>query len=229
MSLAGQGAITIWQDVRAEARADFFEWHNREHIPERVGIPGFLRGRRWIALEGAPEFFTLYETDGPQVHTGSDYLSRLNSPSAWTKRIAPSMENNVRSLCRVAFSTGPGQGGLVATLRFDVAAGAEDAQLRLLTERILPGLAQRPGIVGAHLCLADAGASAVQTEEKKSRPRPALVPTWVVLVEGGFERVLLESACDDALDVRALASAGAVGIERGLYQLQYSRSRSAAG
>jgi len=225
MSLAGQGAITIWQDVRAEARADFLEWHNREHIPERIGIPGFLRGRRWIALEGAPEFFTLYETDGPQVHTGSDYLSRLNSPSAWTMRIAPGMENNVRSLCRVAFSTGPGQGGLVATLRYDVAVGAEDAQLRLLTERILPALAQRPGIVGAHLCLADAGASSVQTEEKKSRPRPALVPTWVVLVEGGFERVLLENACDDALDAHALASAGAVGIERGLYQLQYSRSR----
>jgi len=58
--LAGRGAITIWQDVRPEAREDFFAWHNGEHIPERVGIPGFLRGRRYGALAGSPEFFTLY-------------------------------------------------------------------------------------------------------------------------------------------------------------------------
>ena len=38
-ALAGSGAITIWQDARAEARADFFAWHNGEHLAERVGIP----------------------------------------------------------------------------------------------------------------------------------------------------------------------------------------------
>ena len=30
--LAGRGAITIWQDVRPEAREDFFARHNGEHI-----------------------------------------------------------------------------------------------------------------------------------------------------------------------------------------------------
>jgi len=50
MSLSGSGVIAIWNDITEEGRANFYEWHDREHIPERVGIPGFLRGRRYIAL-----------------------------------------------------------------------------------------------------------------------------------------------------------------------------------
>ena len=224
MALAGQGAITIWQDAKPQARADFFEWHNREHMPERVAIPGFLRGRRWMAIDGAPEFFTLYETEGPQVHTSTAYLERLNHPSPWTRRIAPGMENNIRSLCRVAFSAGPGQGGLLVTLRYDVIPESEASMLRLLTGKILPALAQRPGITGTHLCLADRAASSIQTEEKKSRPLLALVPAWVILVEGAAEQSSLVAACDDALGNAVLAASGACGISRGLYQLQYDRS-----
>ena len=226
MALAGLGAITIWQDARAEARADFFEWHNREHMPERVGIPGFLRGRRWMALEGAPQFFTLYETEGPQVHTGAGYLERLNNPSPWTRRIAPNMENNIRSLCRVAFSAGTAQGGLLVTLRYDVVSEAEASHLPLLTEQILPALEKQPGIAGVHLCIADKAASSIQTEEKKSRPLQALVPTWVILVEGAAERSSLAAACGVALREDVLTAAGAYGIARGVYQLQYSRTHT---
>ncbi len=221
MALAGQGAITIWQDARPEARAEFFEWHNREHMSERAGIPGFLRGRRWVAIEGAPEFFTLYETASAQVHTSAGYLERLNNPSPWTRRFAPNMVNNIRSLCRVAFSAGPGQGGLLVTLRYDVAPEAEPAQLRLLTREILPKLLERPGISGVHLCLADRAASSIQTEEKKSRPQQALVPTWVILVEGAADQSSLAVACGDALGDAVLTAAGAYGIARGLYRLQY--------
>jgi len=218
--LAGRGAIAIWQDVRPEGREDFFAWHNGEHMPERVGIPGFLRGRRYGALAGAPEFFTLYETAGAQVPTSAAYLERLNHPTEQTRRVAPMMINNVRSLCRVEWSRGTVAGGLMATLRFD----AEDAHglLALLSER-LPRLLQAPGIVGAHLCLADKSASRVQTEEKKGRP-PALVPGWVVLVEGGASREHLERATHQLLDEPGLVAAGATDLQRGIYVLQVSLS-----
>src|ERR1700745_2860715 len=74
MSLAGQGVVGIWNGIAPEGRTEFFEWHNREHMPERVGIPGFRRGRRYIAKYGEPEFFTLYETDSPEGLAGTDYL-----------------------------------------------------------------------------------------------------------------------------------------------------------
>ena len=85
MSLAGQAVVAIWNGIAEEGRTEFYEWHNREHMPERVGIPGFRRGRRYVAKYGHPEFFTLYEADSAEVLVGQDYLNRLNNPTPWTR------------------------------------------------------------------------------------------------------------------------------------------------
>ena len=227
MSLAGEGLIAIWNGVTPEARDDIYEWHNREHMPERVGIAGFRRGRRYRAIEADVEFFTLYETDTPLVHTGSDYTARLNTPTPWTQRSIVGFLDTSRSLCRVAVSVGTGQGGLLVTYRYDVAPGREEEQRCLLAHQVLPALADAPGVVGAHLGIADRAASAVQTAEKKDLP-PGLVPNWVILVEGGSEVLPLLAACDTALPATRLIAAGAVApVLRGLYQLQYSRLKTA--
>lgn len=220
MSLLGNAAVAIWQDAPPEARAEYFEWHNREHMPERVGIPGFLRGRRYCALEGEPEFFTLYEAESLAALTGPDYTARLDNPTAWTRRVAPQLKNNVRSLCNVALSLGSGLGGLVMTWRYDVASGSEAEHHRVVEER-LRAIAARPGVVGAHLCIADIAASSVQTAEKRARPTKALTPGWVVIVEGGAERAALGDACAEVLPEATLVQAGALRLATGLYQLQY--------
>lgn len=220
MSLLGKAAVAIWQDPPPEARAEYFEWHNREHMLERVGVPGFLRGRRYRALNGQPEFFTLYEAESFGVLTGPDYTGRLDNPTPWTRRVAPLLRNNVRSLCNVALSLGPGVGGLIMTWRYDVARGREAEQRGLLEGR-LRAAAERQGIVGAHLCLGDVAASSVQTAEKKTRPTQALTPGWVVMVEGAGDRTALESACAELLPAAALLQAGALELASGLYQLQY--------
>jgi len=220
MSLLGKAAVAIWQDPPPEARAEYFEWHNREHMLERAGIPGFLRGRRYCAINGQPEFFTLYEAESLEVLTGPDYTGRLNNPTAWTRRVAPQLRNNIRSLCRVALSLGPGVGGLAMTWRYDVAPGRE-AEQRSLLEARLRAVAERQSIAGAHLCLGDLAASSVQTAEKKARPTRALTPGWVVIVEGAGERATLEAVCAELLPATALKEAGALEPATGLYQLQY--------
>ena len=220
MSLLGKAAVAIWQDAPPEVRAEYFEWHNREHMLERVGIPGFLRGRRYCALNAQPEFFTLYEAESLGVLTGAHYTGRLNNPTPWTRRVAPQLRSNVRSLCNVALSLGTGIGGLVMTWRYDVAPGLETAQ-RNLVETRLRAAVERPGIAGAHLCLGDLGASSVQTAEKKTRPTRALTPGWVLLVEGAAGRAALEEAAAALLPVKALEEAGALAPATGLYQLQY--------
>ena len=220
MSLLGKAAVAIWQDPRPEARQDYFEWHNREHMPERVGIPGFLRGRRYCAVRGQPEFFTLYEAASLAVLTGPDYLARLEHPTQWTQRVAPQLQNNVRSLCEVALTLGSGVGGLAMTWRYDVAPEKAAAHRGLVEDR-LRALAQRPGIVGAHLCLGDVAASSVQTAEKRTRPTKALTPAWVLIAEGAGERRSLEDACGELLPAAILEEAGALALATGLYQLQY--------
>ena len=203
MGLMGEGVVAIWNGIRPEGRADFFGWHNREHMPERVGIPGFLRGRRYDAVAAHPEFFTLYETRSVAVLSGADYLARLNAPTDWTRRATAHFTGTARSLCRVALSIGSGVGGWMMTWRY------EDEHPGL--ERLLHEVARTPGIVGVHLCTADRAASGIETEEKKGRPKNA-VPAFVLMVEGAADREPLEAAC------RRLSIAGA---ERGLYRLQH--------
>ena len=43
--------------------ARFLEWHNCEHMPERVSVPGFREGRRYRDLGGSPRFLMMYFTD----------------------------------------------------------------------------------------------------------------------------------------------------------------------
>jgi hypothetical protein len=227
MSLAGEGMIAIWNGVTPEGRDDIYEWHNREHMPERVGIAGFRRGRRYRAIDADVEFFTLYETDTPLVHTSSDYMARLNDPTPWSQRAIRGFLDTSRSLCRVALSLGTGQGGLLVTYRYDVASGQEEAQRHLLVHDLLPKLAEAPGVVGVHLGIADKAASSIETVEKKDIAKP-LVPNWVILVEGGAEAPALLAACDAGLPLARLEAAGAEPpIRRGLYQLQYTRNKTA--
>jgi hypothetical protein len=182
MALAGGGAVAIWHDIAPEGRAAFYAWHGSEHMPERVGIPGFLRGRRYVALRGTPEFFNLYETSTADVVKGADYLARLNAPTPWTVSTVRHFRKVARSLCEVAASAGVGQGGLVATFRYDV----DDARAAVHRSRMARSVAEwaaEPGIAGCHLLVADAAASAVETAEKRARGEATEVPRWILLVE----------------------------------------------
>ena len=80
MALLGNSALAIWHDIAEGGEADFHVWHSAEHMPERVGLPGFNRGRRCVAVDAAPRFFLLYEVDSLAVLTSRPYLARLDDP-----------------------------------------------------------------------------------------------------------------------------------------------------
>jgi hypothetical protein len=61
------GILAIWNDIDDSVAADYEHWYQRQHLYERVSIPGFRYGRRYTVVEGAPKFFTYYETDTPEV------------------------------------------------------------------------------------------------------------------------------------------------------------------
>ena len=58
MSLLGQAAMVFWHDI-ADGDDDYKDWHSNEHMNERVGVPGFLRGRRGRSLRGEPRYFIM--------------------------------------------------------------------------------------------------------------------------------------------------------------------------
>lgn len=230
MTLAGQAAVAIWHDIAPEGRAQFYDWHGTEHMPERVGIPGFQRGRRYVAIDADLEYFNLYEAASPEVLTGSGYHDRLNDPTPWTVDTVQHFRRVARSLCRVAASFGAGQGGLVATCRYDVPDDAAAGHIAALSDDLLPALARRGDIAGAHLLVADAGASSAENAESKARGVANRVPRWIVVVEGWGDADAFAALCREALATGRLQSAGAAGqIELGLYQLQATVDRADLG
>jgi hypothetical protein len=218
MSLAGSAVVAIWNGITDEGRANFYEWHNREHIPERVSIDGFLRGRRYIALEGVPEYFTLYEVRDTAVLSGADYLARLNSPTRWTTDSFRHFRDVARSLCQIDVTRGSGSGGWLGTLRFDCPQAQDPALLTRLTGAITD-LTGRPGIVAGHVCRADIKVSTVKTAEQKGRPDNA-VPRWVVMIEGSTPEAV-RSALTGPLDAAGLAKVGLTSAASGIYGLQF--------
>lgn len=115
------------REVDGEGLDEFYDWHHREHMPERLGIPGFRRGRRYVRSDGEGQtFFNLYEVDCFEALVGQDYLNRLIAPPPWTKRAVQHFRAVTRGLCGVAGSSGIGQGGTIATLRIAADAGRDE-------------------------------------------------------------------------------------------------------
>jgi hypothetical protein len=226
MSLAGLGAVCIWHDLLPEARDDFHQWHNREHMPERVGIPGFRRGRRYVAISGAPEYFNLYEADSAEVLGGQDYLNRLNAPTEWTRQVVPSFRNVSRSICRVVYTHGVGQGAFILTQRFDVGERDRPQVVKALRQRLLPPLYDNKGIAGVHLCLADESISRVETAEKKARADTTQVPTWIILIEGNSAADVGAAGVALGQELQPLLGAATSPILTSVYQLEFSRCKT---
>lgn len=227
MSLAGEGAVAIWHDIAPDGRANFYAWHGQEHMPERVGIPGFLRGRRYVAIEADLEFFNLYEALSVEVLKGQDYAARVNAPTPWTLDAVRAFRSVARSICRVAYSAGPASGGLMATLRYDVADEDAAAHKAALLRRTIPDLLEMPGVAGVHLLTADAEASGVATAEQKARGVANAVPRWVLLLEGWGDEADFVALARAELSAEKLGAIGGQGpYSLGLYRHQITRTKT---
>jgi hypothetical protein len=221
MALLGKGALVIWHDVRDET--DYNEWHSREHMLERVAVPGFRRGFRYVAVAGSPRYLNLYEVDDLATLTSKPYLDRLQDPTPWTRRVLPKVCNNSRTLCRVSASQGGvGICGFLLTAQLAPRPGGRDALRAWLIDEILPQLVARPGIIGAHLLEGDQAASRTGTEEKRLRGAADAIADWIVLV-GGYDAAALEAVGSGPFRQKDLLAQGAAAVPAvGLYQLLHA-------
>jgi hypothetical protein len=120
MTDAPNGILAIWCDAAPGREADLDAWLQKEHLAERLAVPGFRLGRRYEALSGTRKFFIYYETDAPEVLSSNDYLDRLNDPTPWTRTIMSEVfRNMVRTACRRAYRRGAYRGPYAITAHFE--------------------------------------------------------------------------------------------------------------
>ena len=135
------------------------------------------------------------------------YLERLNSPTPWTAAVAPSFQNFLRVACDRIATAGNGDGGSVATIRFDFAATDADATLRKMAQRLVEAILRLPGVSCVHLGIARNEVSGVRTRETELRSS---------MSEKGFDVVVLvEGSCRAGLEA-ALPQAKRLAVATGV-------------
>ena len=218
MPLLGKAAMLLSFDVAQEAIFEHDAWHTHEHLPERLSIPGFLRGSRWVALRGQPRYFVMYEVAQLAVLTSDAYLERLNNPSPWTSKVMPHYRSMTRGFCSLTGSFGFGIGHLGLLMRFKPATGAESSLRRWLTRDVLPDLPSRPGIGSAHLF--EATVASEMTTEQRIRGADARVD-WAVFLTGYGDGDLANLMQADLSEAH-LDAHGATGILMAMYRADYT-------
>ncbi|HRD75089.1 MAG TPA: hypothetical protein PK264_03990 [Hyphomicrobiaceae bacterium] len=186
MPLAGSGFLAIWNDTADGGDAEWRQWHTVEHMPERVGVAGFLAGRRYAARGPAAErYFTLYQGESIATFSSAPYLARLDNPTSWTVKTAPLFEKFLRGACRTLASAGNGMGGAIATIRLAVSnPGRLERASGDICRRIVAGDIARD-LIAAHIGRCDPNITGVPTRERAARGnRSEPVFDAVLLVEG---------------------------------------------
>ena len=121
--MTNDGILAIWHDVDAAIGDDYERWYFQEHLPERVGVPGFLAGRRYEAVEGAPRFLTYYEGKGPDTFVSKPYLDRLNDPTPWSTSVLRHFRDTNRTICRRTWEAGEIRGAWGVVRRVNRSGG----------------------------------------------------------------------------------------------------------
>jgi hypothetical protein len=164
---AAPGILAIWND-REDSIADVYErWYLSEHLPERLGVPGFLAARRYEAQKGSPRFFTWYDVRSLEVLSSENYLARLASPSPLTREVMANFRNMMRTACLPVYrSPRAALGGCV------VAAYVEQPA-RVDRGGLLEGATQcerDPRVLGLQVWQAAPDPAHAATPEAKLRP-----------------------------------------------------------
>ncbi|MDA1099055.1 MAG: hypothetical protein O2967_08715 [Proteobacteria bacterium] len=122
-----QGLMAFWADIDEAYTLRFQEWHNCEHIPERISIPGFNAGRRYRGIDAAPNFLMFYETDSASVFASAAYMARLNDPTPWTRDSLTYFRNPMRNIYGLRAEAGrvaPMEAPYIHLFRFNLDAEA---------------------------------------------------------------------------------------------------------
>lgn len=210
-----QGILSIWNDRDDDIAHRYESWYVGEHLPERLGTPGFLAARRYEAVRGAPRFMTYYELESPQVLSSPEYLARLASPTDQTREIMAHFRNMTRTACALYYHSDPNVlGAHVATAYAESPAAIDRDQL---LRDALP-LRRNPRALCVQLWRAAPDPAHAANREARVRPGGDRRIEAAILIEAMREADALHLEESAAAAMRHSTGAGAT-VRSGVYRL----------
>src|SRR5689334_8942339 len=117
MPLHGKGMLVVYTEVAARDERDLNEWYNREHIDERINLPGFHRARRYVAVRGTPKYLATYECDSADDLVAPGYLQMLAHQTPWSDSVTSKFTRFNRMTLRMQVDLTHGVGGVLTAVR----------------------------------------------------------------------------------------------------------------
>jgi hypothetical protein len=173
----------ILASAQPEHEAEFNRWYDREHMRERVEVPGFLSAQRYASTGDSPwRYLALYETEALDVFTSPVYRKALADQTPWSKSILAKFRDPQRHVTERTVVAGYGTAGYVSVVLVRPQEGRADAVREALASRILPDLASRDGVISASLLESDRGLSGPVAEYPKTSIDWVRPDDWYVIV-----------------------------------------------
>lgn len=203
MAMTQNGFLAIWSDVDPADQTDYLHWLTREHVQERLAVPGFLSVRVFrTEAEGRARFLIFYRLRDASAVGSAAYLARLNAPTPWSQKIMPRLRNFMRGGGSIVQESGSGAGGYVAPVL--IALSALPDYREAASE-----IARADRIAATRVFAVDRAASEIRTNEKAMRAG-----------DRSFETMLLIEALDESELAAGLAMMGM--RERAIYRQIFS-------
>lgn len=220
MPIAGQGMLMTSMDIDAVHEREFNAWYDREHLAERVAIPGFLEARRYVAVNAAPKYLGLYSTRTFDVLDSDAYRTALANQTVWSLANIGRFQNMLRSVARITISRGIGRGAALGLVRIRPPEGDASALREALREKLDPGTL--PDIISMHLMESDPLLSKPLTDDPAA-PNPA-ARDWYVMIDG-TDVDAVAATMAGRFDA-PIADAGATLISAGTYRLMWDLAKA---
>lgn len=223
MALCGKGMLLVLNEVKRKDEPDFTEWYNREHMDERIALPGFKRARRYVAVKGSPKFLATYECSKVGDLAAPGYLALLANQSPWSQRVMKRFTRFKRMTLRIQLDFTHGVGGALTVIRFEPRASS--ARLIGWLRETLPKAVAMPGMLGAWAAENDLEAANAPAQKQGFDYPRTDEPEWVVLLESG-EAAAGEAAAKKLFSAMALKQFGvSTAPEVGSYRLLFAHQR----
>jgi hypothetical protein len=220
MPLAGKGMLLTSMDIDPSHEAEFNRWYDREHLEERVAIPGFLEARRYIAHAGRPKYLSLYSTETFEVLDSPAYRTALANQTDWSKANIAHFKNMIRAVAHITISRGQGRGAALGIVRLRPDASGKDQLRAALRDRLDPETLN--GIISMHLIESDPALSRPLTDDPSvSNPGAG---DWFVLMDGTHVDAIAAALADRFTDAAVLKTFNAVST--GIYNLMWDLAKS---